>query len=229
MLPRMNPLETLQLQLRLEGKEIVDGDLLRQVEAVPGEDMPLMIIAQLADGQVVTCYDESLEPDLRLGLTKSSQAIRFPKIDPLLEFLNTRKILFEVGHYKTNLFPQNFTVENVHPVKSYSRQHPLVETFGFGNLAEYVYSIEQDEKIVSACVSAREDERCGEAWVYTDPRYRHHGFARQVVSVWAQDMIVAGKIPFYSHKIENLASANLARRLSLEPLFEEIVVSSLHS
>ena len=74
-------------------------------------------------------------------------------------------------------------------------------------------------------MSVRENERCGEAWVYTDPPFRHLGLARQVISAWAQSMIAAGKVPFYSHKMTNIASANLANRLELQPVFEEIAIS----
>jgi predicted GNAT family acetyltransferase len=74
-------------------------------------------------------------------------------------------------------------------------------------------------------MSVRENDQCGEAWVYTDPAYRQLGFARQAVCAWAQKMLSAGKVPFYSHKIGNLASANLAKRLELQPVFEEISIS----
>jgi hypothetical protein len=47
---------------------------------------------------------------------------------------------------------------------------------------------------------------------------------KQVVRAWARSLLEAGKVPFYSHKIENRASANLARRLGLQPVFEEIAI-----
>jgi predicted GNAT family acetyltransferase len=74
-------------------------------------------------------------------------------------------------------------------------------------------------------MSVRENGECGEAWVYTDPQYRQLGFARQAVSAWAQNMIKAGKVPFYSHKVTNSASANLANRLELQLVFEELVIA----
>jgi predicted GNAT family acetyltransferase len=100
-------------------------------------------------------------------------------------------------------------------VSCLSKQESLVQEFGFGNFAENVFVIERDGKVVSACVSTRENEQCGEAWVYTDPKYRKHGFAHQVVRAWARQILKAGKVPFYSHKIENTASAHLAKRLEL--------------
>jgi hypothetical protein len=131
----MNPLDYLHLQLRLEGKEIINGDLLRQVEIVPDEEMPLMIIARLSDEDVVAYYDEALQPALYKELGKRIQDVAFPEISPLLAFLGTQNISVDVGHYKT---------------------------------------------------------------------------------------------PFYSHKIDNIASANLAQRLGLEFVLEEIVLDFLH-
>lgn len=224
----MKPLEALHLQLRLEGREIVKGDLLRQVERVPGEDMPLMLLAQLADSQVVVYYDESLQPDLRQALRERTGCIRFPDIDPLFGLIQERNISFEVGHYTTRFFPEGFVFENHSDVICFPSRHPWVEQFGFGSFAEQVFGIERDGKIVSACVSVRENGHCGEAWVYTDPGYRKRGFARQVVSAWAQTTIQAGRLPFYSHKIENLLSAGLANSLGLKPVFEEISISYMN-
>jgi hypothetical protein len=221
----MKPLEALQLQLRLEGFEIVSGNRLRQVEILPDEEMPLMILTQLADGPVVPYFDESLDLGLYQELMDQTKLIQFPDIDPLINVLNMQNIPFRVGHYKTSLFPTTYLNFVSNEVERYSREDPQVQHFGFGEFAEQVYAITRDGKIVSACVSTREDTGCGEAWVCTDPQYRHRGLARQVVSAWAREMLAAGKVPFYSHKIDNTASAGLAGRLGLLPAFEEIVIS----
>ncbi len=219
----MQPLAHLQLQLRLEGKEIVYGSFLREVEAVPGEEMPLMLIAQLASGSLVAYYDEALERDLHETLAASFVRIEFPNIDPLRDILKKQNLQCGVGHYKTYVFP-SIPVHD-EDVLCLSRHDKKVKEFGFDGFAEQVYAVEQDDKIVSACVSARENGTCGEAWVYTAPEYRQQGFAQRVVNAWAGSVIRAGKVPFYSHKIENTASANLAGRLKLHPAFEEIAIS----
>jgi hypothetical protein len=224
----MKPLEALQHQLRLEGFEIVNGNRLRQVEAMPGEEMPILILAQLSDGQVAVYFDESLTPNLYLELMERSQHIQFPTINPLLETLNTQNIPFQVGHYKTHIFPATFLDFASNQVECRSKDDIQVRHFGFGDFAEQVYVIERDGKVVSACVSTREDKRCGEAWVCTDLQYRKHGLARQVVSAWAQGMLAAGKVPFYSHRIENIASSNLAGSLGLLSVFEEISISYMN-
>lgn len=221
----MSPLDYLRLQLRLEGKGIVQGNLLRQVEVVPDEEVPLMLLAQLADSNVVAYFDEGLQAEFREDLRKQVSAMSFPNIDPLRAFLQNSDITSEVGHYKTYTLPESYTSFGDGSVIRFSRQDVKVQAFGFDGFAEQVYGIERDGKLVSACVSTRENDFCGEAWVYTDPEHRRQGFAQKVVSAWANGLLSAGKIPFYSHKIQNDASANLAKRLGLQPVFEEIVVS----
>jgi hypothetical protein len=221
----MNPLEYLRLQLRLEGKELLHNNLLRQVEILPDEEMPLMVIAQLSGSNLVAYFDQSLQIDFREDLKEQFSTIRFPNIEPVYAFLQSRNITFGVGHYKTYIFPERYVSFADTSVGPFSKYDPKAQVFGFDGLAEQVYGIERDDQIISACVSARENDFCGEAWVYTDPEYRHQGFAQKVVGVWATSLLLAGKVPFYSHKIENNASANLAKRLGLEPVFEEIVIS----
>ncbi len=221
----MNPLDYLHIQLRLEGKEVVDDNLLRQVEVVYDEEMPLMAIAFLSSNELILYYDETLAPELRERLGTQVNALSFPNIDPITDVLKSQNIEVEVGHYKTYTFPEHYKVIETDEVRQYPKTDPKIQAFEFGGFTEYVHAIEQNGKIVSACVSAKENDRCGEAWVTTDENYRHQGLAQKVVSAWARDLIQAGKIPLYSHKITNLGSAKLARRLGLEPVFEEITVS----
>ncbi|MCI0610923.1 MAG: GNAT family N-acetyltransferase [Anaerolineae bacterium] len=215
----------LHMQLRLEGKCPAGDDRLRQVEIVPDEDMPLMLIAQLADDQMIAYYDEALPSELHTELVKRMQYVTFPKIESLLDLLKSKEFSFEVGHYKTYIFPEQYSSFKDETVISYSKHDPKVKAPSFDGFPEQVYAIEQAGKIVSVCVSSRENDFCGEAWVFTDVRYRHQGFAKKVVSAWAKVLLSERKIPFYSHKMENIASANLANRLGLDPVFEEIVIS----
>lgn len=215
----------LHMQLRLEGNCPVGNGRLRQVESVPDEEMPLMLIAQIADGQILAYYDEVLPSELHTELSKRIQNVTFPKIESLLELLRSKNISFEVGHFKTYIFPSHFAnLLDSNVIRLY-KEDLSVQAFGFDGFSEEVYAIECDGRIICACVSTRENEFGGEAWLYTDPEFRNQGNAQRVVSVWAKDLISAGKVPFYSHKIQNMASANLANRLGLQPIFEEIVIS----
>jgi hypothetical protein len=219
----VEPLGYLHLQLRLEGKETVDGCFIRELEAVPDEEPPLLLIAQLDNGTLVVYYEEAISHDLQEVLAATIVDIEFPAIDPLLDILKKQNLPFEVGHYKTYVFPS--IPVNDTDVHCLSKNDRRAKAFGFDGFADQVYVIEQEGKVVSACVSTRENETCGEAWVYTAPKYRHQGLAQKVVNAWAESLIHAGKVPFYSHKIDNVASANLARTLGLQPVFEEISIT----
>ena len=221
----MDVSQYLHMQLRLEGKTHVGHDRLKQVEIVPAEDMPLMLIAQLADKRIIAYYDEAVSSDLQSKLAKQIRLIEFPRVEPLINFLRTEQISFEIGFYKTYIFAEHVANLVADGVRGYSKQDPKIQAFGFDGFAEQVFAIELDSKIISACVSTREDEYCGEAWVYTDPEFRGQGHAQKVVSKWANSLRSTGKVPFYSHNIENIASASLANRLGLQPVFEQIVVS----
>lgn len=224
----MNPRDYLRLQLRLEGMDILHEDLLRQVEVMPGENKPLMIIALLVNRKQVTYYAESLPSKLLEELIEYSSGVRFPKVGSIFQFLGSRGFTLAVGHYKTYVVPECYSNIVFEDVRKYSRSDSKVQAFGFDDLAKDVYAIERDGKIVSACVSTREDQFCGEAWVCTDPEYRGKRLAQNVVGAWARSLILANKIPFYSHDIGNTSSANLARRLKLQPVFEEINISYMN-
>jgi RimJ/RimL family protein N-acetyltransferase len=217
----MEPLAYLHLQLRLEGMETINGCFVRQGEIVPGEEVPLMLIALLANGGLVTYYDEVIPPELERQL--STADIDFPIVSPLLDALKTRNKQVEMGHYKTYVFPPQPAMDI--DVLCLSKHDSRVKAFGFDDFAEQVYAIEKNGVLVSACVSTRENRMCGEAWVYTTPEYRKRGLAQKVVNTWAGGLMAAGKVPFYSHDIKNEASANLARKLGLLPVFEEITIT----
>ena len=61
----MNPFDYLHVQLRLEGKEVINDNCLRQVEVVPDEEMPLVVIVYLTSNEMVVYYDEALTLELR--------------------------------------------------------------------------------------------------------------------------------------------------------------------
>ncbi len=104
----------------------------------------------------------------------------------------------------------------------FQRDDPRIQNFGFDQLADQVYAVEQADVILSACVSVRQNAKCAEAWVFTACEQRGRGLAQLAVAAWAKHVMQDGIVPFYSHKIDNTASAHLANKLGLIPVFEEI-------
>jgi hypothetical protein len=78
-----------------------------------------------------------------------------------------------------------------------------------------IFAIVVGGQIASTCVSTRESGEAAEAWVQTAPSFRRQGFARQVTAAWAHDVLTRGKVAFYSHRHDNLASRKVAECLGM--------------
>jgi GNAT superfamily N-acetyltransferase len=208
--------------MQLEGKALIGDGLKREAGVAPDGDLPLVLIARLATGEVVVYYNESLLPDLQRKLAASVGEIQFPQIDALLQALNAKALTTKTEHFTTYLFPADSTGGMDKDVIRCPRADPRLKALGMEGAAEHVFALERDGGLVSACASARENEHCGEARVFTLPEYRRHGLARRAVDAWARSLEATRKIPLYSHEAGDVACAALAQRLSLQPIFEEI-------
>lgn len=219
----MDPLEYLHLQMRLEGK-IFSADGLITRLGPESENTPLVLIAKTENGRQVAYFGESLPGNRRRELVESLEKSTFPAMGIMFDQFQSYGIPVKVGHYKTYIVPNTFFIEVPREVKCLCKDDGKVKEFGFGGFDNSVYAIEIGGKIISACVSTRQNGECAESWVYTSPEYRRMGFARKVVGAWAIKNSESNIIPFYSHKIDNLPSAQFANRLGLKPQFEEISI-----
>ena len=68
---------------------------------------------------------------------------------------------------------------------------------------------------VSWAWSVRKNDVSAEVAVETSLAYRRRGYARQVAAAWAAEVAKQGKVAFFSHAEDNLASMRLARSLNL--------------
>lgn len=82
------------------------------------------------------------------------------------------------------------------------------------------FGIIDGDEVMSGCSSSRENDSAAEAWVWTHERVRRRGYGRRCVAAWANDQLRQGKVPFYSHEHDNLASRQLARSLGLSWVFD---------
>lgn len=71
----------------------------------------------------------------------------------------------------------------------------------------------QNNEIVAFCASVREDGAAAEAWVYTHDAHRGKNYGQIVALAWARRVAQKGKIPFYTHSIDNLSSQKLVEKL----------------
>lgn len=217
----MKPIRYLLCQLELEGIRIAAEGLIGRVSP-DTRDFPLMIVARTCDGQRLVAVDDQLPPYVRTLLLESKPQLT--KIEMALRILDVSGILASASEYRTYVFPDHLARETTGPVRCLYRQDPKVIAFGMGGLPGPVFAIQDEDAILSACVSARQNHRCAEAWVMTRPEYRRKGYGRQVVAAWAAALRAQGILPFYSHDTQNLESALLAERLELQEVFTETVI-----
>ena len=111
---------------------------------------------------------------------------------------------------KSYIFPDNLSAA------LYTRAIPLVDVKpDFDTAKGAGFAVVEDGQVVSTCESSHESASAGEAWVQTLEAYRRRGYARQVTLAWAHHLQRQGKVPFYSHLWNNLASQSLAESMGL--------------
>jgi GNAT superfamily N-acetyltransferase len=79
-----------------------------------------------------------------------------------------------------------------------------------------------DGTVVAQAWTVAGNASAAEVEVETLEDYRRRGYARQVVAAWAADTLARGRAIFYSHVIENVASAGVSRSLGLIHLSDEV-------
>jgi hypothetical protein len=216
----------LHLQMRLEGIGLDDKGRLVSISP-QDEELPLVLVARLADGHPAFYLKSGLPTGLDVDLRAELCQLRFPNMDGLLGALRTYGLQPDYGHFKSYIFPKQYTWAKTGTARPYSADDLRVKAFDFDGFPGPVFAVEKAGVILSACVSSRKNDECAEAWVVTAPDQRRKELAMQVVAAWAKGMIREGLIPFYSHTLENTASTKLAEKLGLIPVFEEICIGSL--
>jgi GNAT superfamily N-acetyltransferase len=217
----MKPIDYLHLQMELEGVKTNNDNLITRVSS-DIDEFPLVLFACTSDKQKLIYFDNLLPLALCNKLKKDR--LQSFQIDAAVEVFDLFGISTKSGHSKTYIFPDDFADTDVGNVKCFSQDDSKVVIFGFNGLADRVYAIEHEGTILSACVSSRQNSKSAEAWVFTHPDYRRKGLAQQVVTAWAGSLQRDGIIPFYSHEVENINSANLASKLKLIHVFDETVI-----
>jgi GNAT acetyltransferase len=217
----MNPIDFLLLQMELEGIKRAGEELITRISPNVDE-FPLVLCARTTDNQRLICFDDALTNEVRARMPMDE--LGGFKTEAAIEVFERHGIHAKANRFRTYIFQDGFPVAEIGEVKCFSQDDPKISAFGFSGLADKVFAIEQDGEIVSACVSSRQNATCAEAWVFTHPDQRHKGLAQSVVKAWAADLKKEGIIPFYSHNVENDASARLAKKLGLMHVFDETVI-----
>ncbi len=224
----MESQDYLQWQMKLEGN-VTDADGLLRRAAASDEPEALAILARLQNGKVVMYFNAGLPAALRAKLRECRSDFEFPHAERFADRIRSYGIPSRIGHYRSYVFPASYQQVETREVHRFEPKDPAVNIFGFGGVPGLVYAVLEGGAIASACASIRQNDQCAEAWVFTAPTYRRKGLAQAAVSAWAKGILEENLLPFYSHEADNLPSANLARKMQLTCVFEEICIDRRES
>ena len=213
----MDALELIRIHLELECVGIDANGGLYRISCDHPDDLPRFYVAHHDQG-----YSRYFRYDLPQFISEQLMALA-----PATALHDTEAVRIILGQDapchemhvgKSYVFPDSLSPTLYPDAICLNESHrEFMERFSPGmNVADKaVYAIITKGQIVSTCESSRENARAGEAWVQTLPAFRGRGYAAQVTAAWAAHLQEQGKIPFYSHKLTNLASQAVARKLGL--------------
>jgi hypothetical protein len=221
--------ELVRIQLTLECKGVVEGDRLVRIPCAEPDDIPRVFIAQYDGGCAsYVRHDVPVRIYERLVALPPEEAMR--DHEAVKRLLAEDVPCDEVSRGKSYLFPDTLSHRDYpDAVRLGPESRAVLEDFAqvLGKFVERspVFAVLAGGRVASMCVSSRENAVAAEAWVETRPEFRRRGFAGQVTAAWGHELVRRGKIPFYSHRVENTASESVARSLGLGQWKTEVAYS----
>ena len=186
--------DLIKLSLGIENKIDSQGDLM----PLPGRDSTLFAISRHQTGYCVF-FRHDIPQDVRRNIGSIGPE------NALNDHETVRKIL-----------AKHIPCDNVFAGKGYYfKLTPTPKEFPDVLTQEGCFVVLVDGCPIATAWTAEESEYAAELAVETDPGYRQCGYARQVVSAWAKYTIDRGKVAFFSHLTDNVASEALAHSLGV--------------
>jgi hypothetical protein len=201
----------IEIQLRLECKGVNAEGLLVRIPGPDPDDIPRCLVVRHRDGYQVL-FRHDLSRDTRARIAMLPPQVIFSDRATIRQILVADAPVETIWTGRSYVFPNTPT----------SADYPDAVRLDRASGARPVYAVQVADRIVATCESARENETAAEAWVQTLPEFRRRGYARQVTAAWALDLRNHGKIPFYSHSRDNVASQGVARSLQLIPFIDSV-------
>lgn len=194
-----------RLQLRLERIGVGEGNTLVRISGDNPDDIPRFLVVEFGDG-CENFFRHDLPPEVRKRLAALPAEQAFRDRGVVEAILAEDSPCEDMSIFASYVFPEELTPE---------QYLDAARLPGKNDIGRPLFGVIAGGEAVSVCSSVREDDRCAEAYVWTESQYRQRGYARQAVSAWAHDLQERGKLPFYSHKMGNVASKAIAHSLGL--------------
>jgi RimJ/RimL family protein N-acetyltransferase len=219
-----------QAQLELEGLQIIDN---KKIIRIPTHHFDIekdkesaqpKLIAMRDKTEITVFYSEEILKQGVADFDARDKESFFYEKDAIIDMLKNKNQLSEVAHSLVYVFPKKIETHAENTKIFVGSHDEAIQKFdsSFYNAFPMVYAALCNNEIAACCVSARESDSAGEAWIFTLPQYRKQGFGIQAVLLWASELQKQNKIPFYSHDITNIASQKLAEKLGLIKVFETV-------
>ncbi len=216
--------ELVRLQLELECIGVDENRCLKRISGADPDTIARFYVVQAGDVFFSLCRAD-LPAAVRSSLFTLEPHEAFQDEESVRPCLSPHAPCINVSRFRTYVFPDSLSPIDYPDAMRLTDAHwPLIRKYDskVRPSRRTVFAVILDNRIVSTCESARENERSAEAWVRTLPKFRGRGFARQVTAAWGCDLKQQGKIPFYSHRPDNVASQALASSLGLIPVFDGV-------
>ena len=217
----MDALSHIHLQLALECIGLDSDGLLIRIPGPDPDEIGRIKGYRHAGGYTTYCRQDLPASLLEQVRTLGSEAV-FHDREAVKGILALDTPSSQVEEYHTYVFPESAVLPSYPDVVRLGTHHAeLIQAYheGMDVVGRAVFAVIREGKIVSTCVSARENDSAGECGVFTLSEYRRRGYGRQVAATWGAHLGDLGKVAFYSHTEENLASRRVAKSLGVRPSF----------
>jgi hypothetical protein len=201
----------IETQLRLECKAVNAEGLLVRIPGPDPDDIPRCLVVRHLDNYRVL-FRHDLSRHIRERVAMLPPEMVFGDHEAVKKILADDAPVETIWAGKSYIFPSILA----------SADYPDTVRLDRATGTRPVYAVRVADQIVATCESVRENDAAAEAWVQTLPEFRRRGYARQVTAAWAQDLLHQGKLPFYSHNMDNLPSQGVARSLGLIQFVEGV-------
>lgn len=196
-LDSVSEVELIRLNVELENWIDLWGDLFPLSGSDPKQAAQFIIACHSQGCERFFWYDLPLPIREKLSRLNLEQA--------LYDFELVKRILSEDRACEDVWGGKGYVFKHIHDPAEYSDVTQFEDAF----------VVIVDGKQVACAWSQEENEKAAELAVEVLPEYRRRGYARQVASAWANHVMQDGRVAFYSHLHDNVASQALAHSLGV--------------
>ena len=195
----LSPIQLIHTQLELECIGVTPDGFLYRIPGENPDDLHRFFVARHAQGHTVY-FGRDVEPSI----------VR------QLRALPPEKALEDISTVMRTLYGNTESSVNPWLGRAYAFDVALSPEESPDVLAEGgAFVVRVGGQIAARAWSSRSNARAAELAVETLPEFRRRGYARQAAAAWAAHQLAMGRVAFYSHHRDNLASLALAKSLGV--------------